>query len=185
MILQMFRATITAGIFSMGFSGGLMAQGAGAFGFKATKIGGKEIDLSKEYAGKVLLIANTASKCGYTPQLGGLQTQHEAFSAKGLVVLAFPSNDFKQELSDEGAIAELCDLKYKAKYAVFRPIHVNGPEAHPLFKYLTDNAADKGDVKWNFEKFLVGKDGKVVARFRSNVKPTDSEVTKAIELALK
>jgi glutathione peroxidase len=171
-------------IASILFSGSIAMATSTLDGIKATKIGGKEVDIGQEYAGKVLLIANTASMCGYTPQLGGMQALSDAYASKGLQVLAFPSNDFKQEHADEKAIADVCSTRYRAKYPVFRPISVSGKAIHPLFKQLTEQATDKGDVKWNFEKFVVGRDGKVLGRFRSKVDPTDAEVRKLIESAL-
>jgi glutathione peroxidase len=155
-------------------------------GFKATKLGGKEVEISKEYAGKVLVIANTASLCGYTPQLASLQQINSDYSAKGVQVLGFPSDDFNQEHKSEKEIAEVCDVKYRAKFPVFRPVSVKGSNIHPVFKYLTENAKkDAGEVRWNFEKFIVAKDGKVIARFRSGTDPLDKEFKAALETALK
>ncbi len=150
-------------------------------------IDGKEVDLSK-YKGKVLLITNVASYCGATPQYKDLQALHEKYGADGFVVLGFPCNQFgAQEPGTEAEIVEFCEKTYKVSFPMFAKVDVNGEKQAPLFKYLTSEAAypkDSGKVKWNFEKFLVGRDGNVVARFRTGVKPSDATVVKAIEAEL-
>lgn len=139
----------------------------------------------ESYKGKVVLIVNTASKCGYTSQYAGLQEIYEKYKAKGFVVLGFPSNDFGgQEPGSNEEIKKFCDLNYKVTFPLFAKAPVSGPETQPLFAFLTANAPEKGPVKWNFEKFLLNREGKVVGRFRSAVKPTDAELTTAIEKAL-
>jgi glutathione peroxidase len=156
--------------------------------FKTKSLEGKDVDLSK-YNGKVLLIVNTASRCGYTPQYKGLEALHEKYSKDGLVVLGFPCNQFfAQEPGDAQQIREFCTDKYHVKFDLLEKIEVKkGPHQAPLYKWLTSAEAtpsDPGEVKWNFEKFLVGKDGKVVARFRTKVKPESPEVVQAIEAEL-
>jgi glutathione peroxidase len=156
--------------------------------FKTKSLEGKDVDLSK-YNGKVLLIVNTASRCGYTPQYKGLESLHEKYSKDGLVVLGFPCNQFfRQEPGTPQQIREFCTDKYNVKFDLFEKIDVKGQHQAPIYKWLTSMDAtpsDPGDVKWNFEKFLVGKDGKVVARFRTKVDPASPQVVQAIETELK
>jgi glutathione peroxidase len=155
--------------------------------FKMKSLSGEPVDLAK-YQGKVLLIANTASECGFTPQYADLQAVNEKYAAQGLAVLGFPSNDFgAQEPGTSPQIAEFCKKNYGVTFDLFEKVVVKGDAKVPLYAWLTsaDNTpSDPGEVKWNFEKFLIGRDGKVIARFRSKVKPTDDVVTKAIEAAL-
>ena len=155
--------------------------------FKAKTIAGKDVPLST-YKGKVALVVNTASECGYTPQYDGLQKLYDAYKDKGFTVLGFPSNDFgAQEPGTDKQIAEFCDLRFKVKFPLFSKIVVKGAGKDPVYDYLVTNSptAKGEDVKWNFEKFLVGKDGKVLARFPSKVEPMGPEVKKALEEALK
>lgn len=148
-------------------------------------IDGKETSL-KKYEGKVLLIVNVASKCGYTPQYEGLQKVHEKYQDKGLAVLGFPSNDFgSQEPGTNEEIKDFCSSKYHVTFPMFDKVHVKGSEQHPLYASLTGKESPvPGDVKWNFGKFLVGRDGRILKRFDSKVKPESPEMTQAIEEAL-
>lgn len=152
--------------------------------FKMTDIDGKEVAL-KKYKGNVLLIVNTASKCGYTPQYEGLQKIYDRYKAQGFYVLGFPANNFGgQEPGTNEEIKEFCTLKYKTTFPMFAKISVKGDDQHPLYKFLTaaeTNPDFAGDIKWNFNKFLVDKKGKVVARFDSKAAPESEQVTKAIE----
>lgn len=156
---------------------------------KMKSLAGKEVDLSK-YQGKVLLVVNVASACGATPQYEQLEALHEKYHDKGLTVLGFPCNQFgMQEPGSAAEIAEFCKSTYKVQFDMFEKVDVNGEKTAGIFKTLKDqagkvNADAAGDVKWNFEKFLVGKDGKVVARFRTGVKPDAPDVVKAIETEL-
>lgn len=156
--------------------------------FKTKSLDGKDVDLA-QYKGKVLLIVNTASKCGYTPQYKGLEALHEKYSRDGLAVLGFPCNQFgHQEPGTPGQIREFCTSKYKVTFDLFEKIDVNGPNKAQLYKWLESpeaTASDSGPVLWNFEKFLVGRDGKVLARFRSSVRPSDPKLVAAIEEALR
>jgi glutathione peroxidase len=156
--------------------------------FKTKSLEGKDVDLSK-YQGKVLLIVNTASRCGYTPQYKGLESLHEKYSKDGLVVLGFPCNQFfGQEPGSPEQIRDFCTSKYNVKFDLLEKVDVKGPHQTPLYKWLTSaegTPSDPGDVKWNFEKFLVGKDGKVVARFRTKIDPESPQVAQAIESELK
>ena len=148
-------------------------------------IEGKATSL-KDYTGKVLLVVNVASKCGYTPQYEGLEALHQKFSAKGFSVLGFPCNDFGgQEPGTAAEIKTFCSTKYKVTFPLFEKLHVKGAEQHPLYAALTGKSSPApGDVKWNFGKFLIGKDGKILKRWDSGTKPDDKELTDAIEAAL-
>ncbi|MFD2627249.1 glutathione peroxidase [Oceanobacillus kapialis] len=153
--------------------------------FKAEKINGNEVSLS-EYEGKVLLIVNTASKCGFTSQLEGLQGLYNTYQQQGLEILGFPCNQFNsQDPGSNEEIEEFCQLNYGVTFPMFSKVDVKGKSAHPLFTYLTDEA--KGlltkQIKWNFTKFLVDKNGEVMDRFAPQTKP--EELEKAIQEALK
>jgi glutathione peroxidase len=152
----------------------------------ATKGSGELVPL-KQYRGKVTLVANTASKCGYTPQYEALQKIQTTYENKGLVVLGFPSNDFKQqEPGTDKEIQSFCKLNYGVTFPLFQKAPVTGDKIQPVFAYLTKNspADEQGEVKWNFEKFVVDRKGDVVARFPSKVKPDDPTVVAALEKAL-
>lgn len=152
---------------------------------KAKRIDGTEEDLSI-YRGKVVLIVNVASKCGYTPQYAGLEALYQAKKDAGLVILGFPSNDFgQQEPGTSEEIKAFCDTRYKITFPLFEKVGVKGDAAHPLFKKLAAQPApiggDAGGPKWNFTKYLVDRSGKVVARYESRVKPDDKELAKRID----
>jgi len=157
-------------------------------GFEVKDIDGNSVKLSDKYAGKVLLIVNTASKCGYTPQYADLEALYQKYHEKGLEILAFPSNDFGgQEPGSEAEIKQFCSTKFNVTFPLFSKVEVKGDAKVPLYQFLTDaktNPASAGDIKWNFTKFLVGRDGTIIARYESAVKPMDEPVTKAVEEAL-
>jgi len=148
-------------------------------------IDGKDATL-KPYQGKVLLLVNVASHCGYTPQYQGLEAIQQKYSAAGLVVCGFPCNQFGgQEPGAEADIKQFCTSKYQVTFPMFSKLEVNGEHRHPLYDRLAGTAsAFPGNIKWNFTKFLVGRDGKILARFDSKVKPDSLEAVKAIEAAL-
>jgi glutathione peroxidase len=152
--------------------------------FKMKSLGGKEVDLSK-YQGKVVLMVNVASKCGATPQYTPLQELHEKYKDQGLVVLGFPCNQFgAQEPGTATEIEEFCTENYGVTFDMFEKIDVNGEKAAPLYKYLTSketNPDSPGKINWNFEKFLISRDGKIVSRFKTPISPDDPDVVKAIE----
>lgn len=158
-----------------------------ALNFKAKTIDGKEVDLS-QYKGKVVLVVNVASQCGYTPQYKGLETLYESHKADGLVVLGFPSNQFgKQEPGSDAEIKQFCSSKYDVKFDMFSKVDVNGPKAHPFYQYLTSEESNKpyaGKIGWNFEKFLIGRDGQVVGRFKPGVEPDSDELVGAVKKEL-
>jgi glutathione peroxidase len=149
---------------------------------------GKDVKL-EEFRGKVVMLVNVASKCGYTPQYDGLQKIYERYRDQGFTVLGFPANNFgAQEPGTNEEIQEFCRINYGVTFPVFSKISVKGDDKHPLYKYLTEretNPEFAGDIKWNFNKFLVGRDGRILARFDSGDKPEDAKVTQAIEQALK
>jgi glutathione peroxidase len=152
--------------------------------FRLRDIDGNERDLG-EFKGKVALVVNVASRCGYTPQYEGLEALAREFGPKGLAVLGLPSNDFgAQEPGTEAEIKSFCSARYGVTFPLFAKLRVVGDDKHPVYKFLTESASPPGDVRWNFEKFLVGKDGKVVARFGSGTAPSSAELVGAIEGAL-
>ena len=138
-----------------------------------------------EYKGKVLLIVNVASRCGFTPQYTGLQALYDQHRDRGLEILGFPCNQFlKQEPGTEEEIREFCSSVYSVTFPIFRKIEVNGENRHPLYDILTqsdDTDGNSGDVQWNFEKFLVSPEGDVVGRFRTGITPEDPKLVGAIE----
>ena len=151
------------------------------FGFTVRTIDGKERSLS-EYKGKVVLIVNVASECGYTPQYKDLQDIYQKYKDKGFVILGFPSNDFgQQEPGTDPEIKQFCETKYNVTFDLFSKIEVKGNDQAPLYKYLTTECEVPHEITWNFNKFLVDRTGKVVDYFPSKVKPTDTALTKKIE----
>ena len=153
--------------------------------FKMKNIEGKDVELS-EYKGKVLLVVNVASKCGATPQYEQLQALHDKYKEKGLVVVGVPCNQFGgQEPGTEKDIQKFCTDKYKVTFPMMSKVDVNGEKEDPLYKFLKAHAESKDDVKWNFEKFVVSKEGKVVNRFKTAVEPDADEVVSVVESELK
>lgn len=149
--------------------------------FTLPSIDGKEVPLST-YKGKVVLAVNVASQCGYTPQYTGLEALYRKYKDLGLVLLGFPANNFgRQEPGTNAEIKEFCTRKYDVTFPMYGKVSVMGSDQTPLYSYLTQSA---GDVKWNFTKFLIGKDGKVIRKFDSPVKPDSPELVSAIEQAL-
>ncbi len=148
-------------------------------------IDGKDTSL-KAFAGKVVLAVNVASRCGNTPQYAGMEALYAKYKEQGLVVMGFPCNDFgAQEPGTNTEVKEFCTSKYRVTFPMMDKLHVKGAEQHPLYKELSGpGSAFPGDVKWNFGKFLIGRDGKVVARFEPKAQPDSADVTKAIEEAL-
>ena len=146
------------------------------YSFKAPRLNGQEQSLA-DYEGKVMLVVNTASKCGFTPQYEGLEKVYQQYKDKGLVVLGFPCNQFgAQEPGGKEEIQEFCQLNYGVSFPMFDKIDVNGHNTHPLYEYLKKQATGvlgSESIKWNFTKFLVNRDGKVVDRFAPTTKPED------------
>lgn len=162
------------------------AAGA-ALGFTLKDIDGRDTKLA-DYTGKVILMVNVASKCGLTPQYAGLESVYGKYRDRGFVVLGFPANNFGgQEPGTEEEIKQFCSLNYNVTFPMFSKISVKGDDADPLYKYLTalDTAPQpKGDISWNFEKFLVNREGEVVARFSPKTTPEDAVLVAAIEKEL-
>jgi glutathione peroxidase len=155
--------------------------------YKVKDIDGKETDLS-QFKGKVVMVVNVASKCGLTPQYTALEKLYEENKDKGFIVVGFPANDFKgQEPGTNEEIKKFCTAKYNVTFPMMSKVTVLGEDKAPVYKFLTEGptaGAFAGDVKWNFTKFLVGRDGKVVARFEPKVKPDEPQVKEAVEKAL-
>jgi len=171
-------------VLAFGVAGSATALAADLLDVSYRPLAGKQqVNLEKRYHGQVLLVVNTASKCGYTPQYEGLEALHKQYASRGFAVLGFPSNDFKgQEPGDEKQIQDFCTLTYGVKFPMFEKVHVTGPEATPLYRRLT--AATGVAPGWNFHKYLVGRDGKVIAQFASKVTPDDPQLKAAIDKAL-
>jgi glutathione peroxidase len=157
------------------------------YAFKMNDIEGKPVSLSK-YRGKVLLIVNVASKCGFTKQYSGLQKLYDKYRDQGLVVLGFPANNFGgQEPGTNSEIKNFCSVRFNITFPMFSKISVKGDDIHRFYEYLTNpdkNPGFGGPIQWNFNKFLIGRDGKTVARYPSKAEPLDSKVTQAVEREL-
>ena len=180
-IKYIYRRSISLILFMMLSIG--IASGS-IFELKATNIDGSEVSISN-YKGKVLLVVNTASRCGYTPQYKSLEKLYKKYKERDFIVLAFPSNDFRQELSTDEEIKDFCEA-YELSFPIFAKGKVKGFEKQEVFKYLTEdsNGKSRGEIRWNFEKFLVSREGKLVKRFRSSVDPNQDEISEAIESLL-
>ena len=175
---------ITLGLMALGPAHASAAP-KNALDFKMTNLQGQEVDLSS-YLGKVVLMVNVASKCGYTPQYEGLQALHKKYGEQGLVVIGFPCNNFGgQEPGSAKEIQAFCRENYGVTFPMMSKIDVQGDKQAPLYAYLTSDKEHGGGIRWNFEKFLVDRQGNVVGHFRSGVKPDSEELTKAIEAELK
>jgi glutathione peroxidase len=187
------RGLLLGGVFFILSSSGLEAgekrstKVPAVLNFKVTSIDGQPVELAK-YQGKVVLVVNVASECGYTGQYKGLQALHAKYAKDGLAILGFPCNDFgKQEPDDNAKIKEFCTKNYQVQFDMFAKVDILGAKPAPLFKHLTSEAANPrhaGQVKWNFEKFLIGRDGTIVARFLSDVEPDSEEFQKALQAEL-
>lgn len=177
-----------AALFTVGGnSAGAADEPKSPLDFTMKDIDGKSVDLA-QYKGKVVMFVNVASKCGLTPQYASLQKLYKQYGDKGLVILGFPANEFgAQEPGTNGEIKEFCNAKYQVTFPMFSKIVVKGEGQHPLYQFLTDKKTDPkfaGDIEWNFAKFLVGRDGQLVARFPSKTDPTTPDVVSVIEKEL-
>jgi glutathione peroxidase len=170
----------------------LLVPGAALFAasnvhdFTLKSIDGQDAPLS-QYKGKVMLLVNVASKCGYTPQYAGLESLYEKYKDQGLEVIGFPANNFgAQEPGTNADIKTFCSRTYNVTFPMYGKVSVKGEDKTPLYRYLTEEAspATNGEIKWNFTKFLVDRNGKVVARFESKIKPDDPGLVEAVEKAL-
>jgi len=165
-------------------AGSAAAAGAGLLERSFRPLAGKTpVNLQAQYGGQVLLLVNTASKCGYTPQFEALEGLHARYKGRGFAVLGFPSGDFRaQEFDDEKQIQEFCTLTYGVKFPMFEKVRVVGEQATPLYRDLARQAGEA--PKWNFHKYLIGRDGKLIASYGSKTVPDDPAVVAAIERAL-
>ncbi len=158
------------------------------YDFVLKDIDSQEVKM-EQYRGKVLLLVNVASKCGFTPQYAGLQKLYLKYKDQGFYVLGFPANNFlSQEPGTDEEIKNFCSTTYNVTFPMFAKISVKGKDKHPLYRFLTEEATDPefaGEISWNFNKFLVDKSGKIIARFGSKIKPEDEQMITAIEAALK
>jgi len=162
----------------------MAAQTGSIYDFTMDDIDGKPTPLSK-FKGKVLLVVNTASFCGNTPQYTDLETIYEKYQTRGLEVLAFPANNFgQQEPGTNQDIKGFCLTKYSVSFPLFSKISVTGSDKHPLYQYLTERSSFPGEVEWNFQKYLVDRSGNVIARFHHRTKPLSREIVQGIETAL-
>ncbi len=168
-------------------AGSLLAASSGVYSFTLNSIDGKPAPLAN-YKGKVVLIVNVASQCGYTPQYSALEATYEKYKEQGLVILGFPANNFgAQEPGTNEEIKTFCSRKYSVTFPMYSKISVKGDDQSPLYVYLTKDTGPgiSGEIKWNFTKFLVDRNGKVVQRFEPAVTPDSKEVIAAIEQQLK
>jgi glutathione peroxidase len=181
----MVRYLATFAIGLLLFSSANAADEPPALKFKMKGINGKEVDLAR-FKGKVFLFVNVASECGYTPQYAGLQKLHAKHEKDGLVVIGVPSNEFgQQEPGSNEEIARFCEKNYKVTFPMLAKVVVKGEGICPLYAYLTSKASGHGGpIEWNFEKFLIGRDGKVAARFKSDVEPDSDTFVDAIKKQL-
>jgi glutathione peroxidase len=168
-------------------SGMMAANAASIYSFTMKSIDGQPVSL-KAYKGKVVLLVNVASKCGFTPQYAGLEALYEKYKGRGLVIIGVPANNFaQQEPGTNEEIKSFCSRKYNVTFPMMSKVSVLGDDETPLYRSLTDKSADPkfgGDIKWNFTKFLFGRNGNLVARFEPPVKPDSTEVQSAVESAL-
>lgn len=181
MTARLFLSILIFGFFTTEVA--MAAQDSAIYSIQIKDMNGDSKNLSS-YKGRTLLIVNTASECGYTPQYKGLQETYLKYKDKGLVVIGFPSNDFGgQEPGTNAEIKKFCELKYKVTFPMYSKDVVKGPKKSALYQFLTETGVkdNQGEVEWNFEKFLVSKDGKVVGRFKSGVNPDSKELVTAIE----
>lgn len=177
--------TLAAIILGITMVQSVFAGGSSVYDYKISTLEGKPSSLA-DYKGKVVLLVNVASKCGYTPQYKQLEAIQKKYESKGFTVVGVPCNDFgAQEPGSAKEIREFCTANYDVTFPIMEKIHVKGAEQHPLYTRLTGPGSEfSGDIKWNFTKFLIGRDGTVLKRFESKVKPDAPEVTSAIEHAL-
>tara|TARA_B100000963_G_C22592015_1_gene655980 strand:- start:542 stop:1042 length:501 start_codon:yes stop_codon:yes gene_type:complete len=151
--------------------------------FNIESISGETINLS-DYKSKVVLLVNTASKCGFTPQYSGLQKIYEKYKDDGLVVFGVPTNDFNQELSKDSDVKEFCEIRFGVEFPMSSIQPIRGENAHPIYKWIKSNVSVIGQPRWNFHKYLIGKDGKIINWFSSMTSPTSEGLVNQIETAL-
>ena len=163
---------------------GVISEEKDVYSFTLNDIDGKSVNLG-QFKGRALLIVNTASRCGYTPQYKSLEALYDRYKDRGLVVLGFPANNFMgQEPGSNEEIKKFCSLKFKVTFPMFSKISVSGNDIHPLYQYLTSRPSMEGPISWNFNKFLIAPKGNVVARYDSSVDPLSQEITSTLEKVL-
>lgn len=178
-----FRLLLTAVLMALGPAQATACPESLDFTLRPLASSAEPVRLCDRYAGKVLLMVNTASKCAYTPQYEGLEALSRQYADRDLVVLGFPSNDFAgQEPGTEQQIQAFCKLTYAVAFPMFEKLRVRGPDAHPLYRLLAEQGG--GEPGWNFHKYLIARDGRVVAAFPSSTAPDDARLLEAIELQL-
>ena len=180
------RASLITGVLLV-MAGSLFAAAAGFYSFTLNSIDGKPAPLA-DYKGKVVLVVNVASQCGYTPQYSALESIYEKYKDQGFVILGFPANDFgAQEPGTNEEIKTFCTRKYSVTFPIYAKISVKGSDQAPLYAYLTKDTEPgiRGDIQWNFTKFLIDRNGNVIQRFEPAVTPDSKEVVSAIEKQLK
>jgi len=183
-MIKLFTATALAILLSAQTKPGGGAKVPQALDFTMKSIDGRPVDLSK-YQGRVVLMVNVASQCGFTPQYAGLEELHRKYAGKGLSILGFPANDFgAQEPGSDPEIANFCQKNYGVEFDMFSKIVVRGSGQAPLYKYLTTHPKFSGQVDWNFEKFLIGRNGEVIGRFKSEIEPLSKQMVGAVENAI-
>jgi len=178
--------TYLSGVMILAMSASLFAAGS-IYDFRLNSIDGKPMPLA-DFKGKVILVVNVASRCGFTPQYSALESIYEKYKDQGFVILGFPANNFgSQEPGTNAEIKKFCSAKYNVTFPMYAKVSVKGEDQTPLYKYLTESANPvyAGEIKWNFTKFLVDRDGRVVRRFEPETTPDSTQVTSAIEKALK
>jgi glutathione peroxidase len=187
MPLSFFACIVVLGMISLALAEGPTTRPVSVLDHVVKDIHGQDHDLSK-YKGQVVMIVNVASKCGMTPQYKALEALYRQHKDQGLVILGFPANDFgNQEPGSDEQILEFCTGKYDVTFPMMSKIRVKGSEKHPVYQHLTEAPAAgefAGEVRWNFTKFLIGRDGQLVARFDSRVKPDAPEVQEAVKKAI-
>ena len=167
----------------MFFSSKPMSSDKNFHDFSIESISGESISLS-EYKNKVVLLVNTASQCGFTPQYAGLQKIYDKYKDDGFVVLGVPSNDFNQELSSDDDVKKFCEIRYGVNFPLTSIQKIKGESAHPLYKWISGNTSVIGQPRWNFHKFLIGKEGQIINWFSSMTSPTSEGLLKQVEQAL-
>ena len=185
MLLSGTLHALISGPVQAGQEGTIMAvKSPTLYDFTMPDIDGKPVNIG-QYRGKVLLLVNTASLCGNTPQYSDLQSLYEQYHDKGFEILAFPANNFgQQEPGSNEEIKSFCFTKYSLTFPLFSKISVKGPDKHPLYQYLTEQSPYPGEVEWNFQKYLVDRSGNIVGRFHHRTKPSAPEVVKEVERTL-
>lgn len=194
--MSMLRTAVSVLVVGWGFITGLhtvqadqeglimAAKSTNIYDFTMDDIDGKSVNLS-QYRGKVLLVVNTASMCGNTPQYADLEKMYETYQEKGFEILAFPANNFgQQEPGTNQEIKSFCFTKYSLTFPLFSKISVKGEDKHPLYRYLTEQSPFPGEVEWNFQKYLIDRSGNVVARYHHRTKPLSDEIVRGVETAL-